>query len=95
MDLKSSSGSVMCAVSPDGDDGSKTTKAHTRLLLRLAMAVLVVALIAGHGTVLYYFASHTTLAASVIAGAVVLVVVKHLGLLGPLYALLRKVRRRS
>ena len=52
-------------------------------------------LIAGHGAILYYYSSHLALSGAVIAGVVVLVVVKHLGLLGPLYAILRKSWRRS
>jgi hypothetical protein len=52
-------------------------------------------LITGHGVILYYFSSHLALSTGVIAGFVVLVVVKHFGLLGPLYALLRKAWRHS
>lgn len=67
-------------------------KTHNRLWILLAGAII---LVAGHGVILYYFSSHLTLSATVIAGVVVLVVVKHLGLLGPLYAILRKAVRRS
>ena len=52
-------------------------------------------LIAGHGAIPYYVSSHLALSSAVIAGMVVLVVVKHLGLLGPLYAIWRKAWRRS
>ena len=51
-------------------------------------------LIAAHGVILYYFSSHMTLSVAVIFGVIAMVVVKHLGLLGPLYALLRKALRR-
>lgn len=52
-------------------------------------------LIAGHGLILYYFSSHLALSAAAITGVIVLVIVKHLGLLGPLYAIVRRVWRRS
>jgi len=57
------------------------------------LALGVVILIAGHGIVLYYFASHVTLSAAVVSGAIVLVVIKHLGLLGRVYALFRRRAR--
>ena len=38
-------------------------------------------LIAGHGVALYYVSSHTVISISVLLGVVVLVVVKHVGLL--------------
>lgn len=67
-------------------------KGHSRPRTRAWMLPAgVAALIAAHG-VLYYVLSHMALAAVVVSGVVILVVVKHLGLLGPLYAL---VRRRS
>ena len=66
-------------------------KNHNRLWMLLAGAII---LIAGHGVILYCFSSHLALSATVIAGMVVLVVVKHLGLLGPLNAILRKAWRR-
>jgi hypothetical protein len=56
------------------------------------LTVGVIILIAGHGIFLY-FASHVPLSAAVVSGAIVLVVIKHLGLLGPVYALLRRARR--
>lgn len=69
-------------------------KVHSRLYMRLWMVLVgVVVLIAGHGIILYYFSSHAALSAAAISGVIVLVVVKHLGLLRPLYALLRKARR--
>jgi hypothetical protein len=56
------------------------------------LPLLVVALIAGHA-ILYYVVSHKVLSAAVASGVIVLVVVKHLGLLGPFYALLRRRSR--
>ena len=57
------------------------------------LPALVIALLAGHGVLLYYVSSHVMLSAAVLSGAIVLLVLKHLGLLGPLYARFR--RRRS
>ena len=62
---------------------------------RLSVAQTAIpVLIAVHGVILYYFSSHMTLSVAVIVGVIAMVVVKHLGLLGPLYALLRKALRR-
>jgi len=61
----------------------------------LMLSVAVVALIAAHGAVLSCVSSHTGATAAVLSGAIVLMVVKHLGLLGPLYALLRRHLRRN
>jgi hypothetical protein len=73
-------------------------KGHRRLLTRtLMLSVGVVVLIAGHGIVVTYFLSHTTLPAAVVLGVMILVVIKHLGwlaaLLGPLHALCRRRSR--
>jgi hypothetical protein len=67
-------------------------KGHRRLLTRTSMlSVGAVVLIAGHGIILSYVLSYTALSAAVVSGVVILVVIKHLGLLavllGPLYAL--------
>jgi hypothetical protein len=51
------------------------------------LPLLVVPLVAGHA-LLYYAVSHKVLSAAVASGVIVLVVIKHLGLLGPFYALL-------
>jgi len=53
-----------------------------------AMAVLL----AVHVFVLYQVSSHLKLTAAVLAAAVILVVIKHVGLLGPLSALFRRGR---
>jgi hypothetical protein len=57
------------------------------------LAVLLIVLVAGHGAVLYYLSAHVVLSAAVLSGAIIVLVTKHVGLLGPLYALFR--RRRS
>ena len=55
------------------------------------LALLAVLLVVGHGIVLYYASSHLALSAGLVSGVVLLIVVKHLGLLGPAYALFRRV----
>ncbi len=66
---------------------------HIRLPKRVWMLpLLVVALIAGHA-ILYYATSHKVLSGAVASGVIVLVVIKHLGLLGPFYSLLRRRSR--
>ena len=70
-------------------------KGYTRLVTRALMlsAGVVLLLIAGHGVILYYVLSHKALSAAAVLGVIVLVVIKHLGLLGPLYALYRRRSR--
>ena len=51
-------------------------------------------LIVGHGIVLYYVSSHVAVSAAVVSGVIVLIVIKHLGLLGPLYGLVRRRAKR-
>jgi hypothetical protein len=65
-------------------------KDHSRVPMRLILLVGAVVLIAGHGIILYYVSSHTALSAVVVSGVILLVVIKHLGLLRPLYALFRR-----
>jgi hypothetical protein len=73
-------------------------KGHRRLLTRpLRLSVGVVVLIASHAIILSYVLPHTALSATVVSGVIILVVIKHLGLLavwlGPLYALFRRRSR--
>ena len=56
------------------------------------LLVLVAVLLAAHVFALYQVSSHLKLTAAVLAAIVVLLVVKHVGLLGPLYALFRRGR---
>jgi high-affinity Fe2+/Pb2+ permease len=58
------------------------------------IAVLAGALIAGHGVVLYLFSSYFAASAAV-TSVVLLVILKHLGLLGGAYGLLRRKWRRG
>ena len=55
----------------------------------------VVALVAVHGIVLQYVVSHLRLSTAAVVGVIVLVAIKHLGLLGPAYAWLRRYFRRD
>ena len=64
-------------------------KRHRLLPLSLLSAG-VIALIAAHGTLLYYASSHLTLSTTVAAGVIILLVIKLLGLLGRLHGLLRR-----
>jgi hypothetical protein len=52
-----------------------------------------VVLLAGHGVILYFISSHWMATSAVLSGVIILLAVKHLGLLGSVYALFR--RRRS
>ena len=61
-------------------------KGHWRVLLLVIAATLI---IAGHGTMLYFVSSHLALSVPTVFGVIVLIVVKHMGLLSPLFAVLR------
>jgi hypothetical protein len=60
------------------------------LVHRLIPLVAAGILIAAHGAILYYVSSHATV--SIAVAAVILVLIKHLGLFGPLLAWLRRRR---
>jgi hypothetical protein len=62
--------------------------------LLVVLLVGVVALVA-HSAILYYAWSHTSLWAAVLSGTIVVIVIKHLGLLGSLYAVFRRRSRHS
>jgi len=65
-------------------------KAHRFLHGRIWMLLTITAaLIAGHAFFLYYLSSHFALSAAVVSGVIAVVVIKHVGLLGSLYGLLR------
>lgn len=67
---------------------------HRRWLTRTWMLPMVaVVLVAGH-IILPYLLSHTALSAAVVSGVIVLMVVKHLGLLAVLLGPLRAHFRR-
>jgi len=78
------------------DKRTEAMKGHSRLRGRAWLLLVgVIILIVGHGIVLYYVSSHVALSAAVVLGVIILVVIKHLGLLGPLYALFRRSARRK
>jgi membrane protein YdbS with pleckstrin-like domain len=58
------------------------------------LPVLLVLLIAGHGIILYYVSSYMMLSAVVLLGAIVLVVMKHVGRRGQVHALFGRHRSR-
>jgi len=58
---------------------------HRRIWMLLPIAVV---LIVGHGIILYYFSRHLALSVAVVS-VIFLVAIKHVGLLGSLYNLLR------
>jgi hypothetical protein len=58
------------------------------------LAVGIVLLIAVHMIVLYRVSSHMALGMATVAGAIILVLIKHLGLLGS-YTLFRRRSRRN
>jgi membrane protein YdbS with pleckstrin-like domain len=67
---------------------------HSRMRLWMLLVPVGVIGLVVHSVVLYYVFSHTALSAAVMSGVIVLIVIKHLGLLGPLYALFRRRARR-
>ena len=71
--------------------GSEPTKFGGQWLRhRWIMAIAVVALVAVHGVVLTFIVSHTAISLSAAAGLMALIAIKHLGLLGPAFAALRR-----
>lgn len=65
-------------------------KRHNSLLKRAWMLpIVIVAIISAH-VILPYLLWHTGLSVGLVSGATILVVIKHLGLLGSLSALLRR-----
>ena len=74
--------------------GIEAMKGHTRPFKRRWVVLIgALALIAAHATILRYVWQHTVMSAAVVSGVIILVVIKHLGLLGSLFALLRRHSR--
>jgi hypothetical protein len=61
----------------------------------MVLLVGAVVLIAGHGVILYYVASHIAVPTAIVFGLIVLVVLKHLGFLASLYGVFRRRFRRK
>lgn len=59
------------------------------------LTAAIIGLVAVHGIVLQYVISHLRLSAAAVAGVMVVVTIKHVGLLGPAYAWLRRYFRRE
>jgi hypothetical protein len=69
-------------------------KVHSRPLWRPWMVFFgTVALIAAHVTILRHVLLHATLSAAVVSGLAILVLIKHLGLIGSLFAVVRRKSR--
>jgi membrane protein YdbS with pleckstrin-like domain len=71
--------------------GTAAMRQHP-LLARTVILFGAVVLVAGHGAFLYYVRAHVGLSVGALAGLILLVLVKHLGLLAPAFA---RFRRRS
>ena len=70
---------------------TRAIKDWHRWALRFAVAVIAVAFVAAHGAMLYGVASGSALPIAAFAsGMVVLAVLKHLGLIGALWAAVRR-----
>jgi hypothetical protein len=74
---------------------TEIVKGQNHLRMRRWVLLVPVGLIglAAHSAALYYVLSHTRVSVAVVSGVIILVVSKHLGLLGPLYALFRRRSR--
>jgi VIT1/CCC1 family predicted Fe2+/Mn2+ transporter len=67
---------------------TQNMKTHSRLRTWM-LPIIVVVLIAAH-VIVPYLLLHTGVSVAIVSGAAILVAIKHLGLLGSLYALLRR-----
>lgn len=57
------------------------------------LLVVAAALLAAHAAILRYVFAHATLSAALVSGVIVVIVIKHLGVLGSLLALFRRRSR--
>jgi len=69
--------------------GTASMRQHP-LVLRVVILLGAVVLVAGHGAFLYYMRVHIGLSVGALAGLILLVLVKHLGLLAPAFARFRR-----
>jgi hypothetical protein len=67
---------------------------HSRMRPWMLLVPVGVIVLVAHSVVFYYALSHAALSAAVVSGVIVFIVIKHLGLLGPLYALFRRRLKR-
>jgi hypothetical protein len=62
-----------------------------RMTARIGMlAVVALVLIGAHGVIIYYFSSHLALSTAVVTSVIILVLIQHLGRLGPLFLLFQR-----
>jgi len=62
-----------------------------RMTARIGMlAVVALILIGAHGIIIYYFSSHLALSTAVVSSVIILVLIQHLGWLGPLLVVFRR-----
>jgi hypothetical protein len=73
-----------------GGDGTEIRKGLSPLRPWTVLVVVGVIGVAAHSAALYYVLSHRRVSVAVVSGVVILIVIKHLGLLGPLYGLFRR-----
>jgi uncharacterized membrane protein (GlpM family) len=75
--------------------GTEIMKERSRPQMRPWMLLLLAGIIgiAVHSAALYYVLSHARVSAAVVSGVIILVLIKHLGLLGPVYAWFRRRSR--
>jgi hypothetical protein len=70
-------------------------KARLPVLWRNLLTLFAVAaLFAGHGALLGLWVSHEALPIAILCGLVALIILKHLGLAGPVYMMLKRRNRR-
>jgi len=70
---------------------TRAMKDWHRWAFRLAVAAVAVAFVAAHGVMLYGLASSSALPIAALAsGMVIMAVLKHLGLIGALFAAIRR-----
>jgi hypothetical protein len=77
---------VLCR--SERDEVGAAPRRHRWLFLFGAIAI-----IAAHGVALQYLVSHAAISMTVVVGVLVLIVVKHLGLVGAALAMVRRLWR--
>ena len=63
---------------------------------RIGMLVVVALILIGaHGIIIYYFSSHLALSTAIVSSVIILVLIQHLGVLGPLLVVFRRRSKRG
>jgi hypothetical protein len=73
--------------------GTEIKKVNSRLGLWTLLVLVGVIMLAAHSAALYYVFSHSRTSVAVVSGVIILIAIKHLDLLGPLFALFRRRSR--